>query len=555
MLTILLASCKSEPEPEAVAPVAPRLEVAVPERAQCVPAGPLPVIGGAPGLSDVTANGQALTRGYGGHFEGEVAVPRGITLLEVRGTDATGHDLFDRRSILAGEFAAAEGTVPGAMDVRINEAGLAQIGDLLRDVLNPTELFTTLSASSPLYNFYLSSSIPFTDDTDVDFYLTALDFQPLEVLADATEDNLHLELTLPAVYIEIQTYGTITLLDDTDGDVLSIVADSVSLAADVSLDVAPNGSVTADLTGVSASLPGFDATWDYLWDVVDWIGDVFLDLEALIGDQIAGALEDLGEPLLAGVFEAMNTTFEVELLGKTLALDLRMVDIQADANGVRVSMDLGADLPETVESDVPGYLWLPPVDPTPDSFAPISMALSDNLVNRVLHEAWAGGMIELVMSTDDGSLDPLLLAPMGATSGTISVSSRLPPVVVDQGGELVAQLGEVDVRLETPGGENGEWIDLTMYAATALDLAIADNALTIGLGAPDVRFVVRGSDWGASEETITLLFEEQLPIDVLVLLLGNFSFPLPELGGITIGSATAARDPSGAHTSIALSLQ
>jgi hypothetical protein len=172
-----------------------------------------------------------------------------------------------------------------------------------------------------------------------------------------------------------------------------------------------------------------------------------------------------------------------------------------------------------------------------------------------MYEMWAGGLVDLKLSTDDGSLDALMLAPLGATTGAVTITAGLPPAVVEQDGQFVAQLGEMALRLDTPGGDNGDYLDVVLSGATALDLTIEGTELRLDIGEPDLKFAVADSDWGASNDTITTLLEEQLPIDVILLLFGEIAFPLPEIPYLTIDHATAERDPSGVHTDLEIFLE
>ena len=84
--------------------------------------------------------------------------------------------------------------------------------------------------------------------------------------------------------------------------------------------------------------------------------------------------------------------------------------------------------------------------------------------------------------------------------------------------------------------------------------AVESNELVLDLGTPALTMMVRDSDWGASNEAITQLVEEMLPLDLMLALVGDLSFPLPELEGIGIASAYVGRDAAQAHTNIQIAL-
>lgn len=551
---LALTACNKELPEDQVVPEPASLQVDAPPPGAFVPAGGTAVVGSATGLTGLTVNGQPAPV-TSGRFQTTLDLPRGITMLEARGKDATDHSLFTRHSVLAGDFAPADGAVRDAMTLRINQSGLDHLAGMLSGLLNPADLFYSMSANNPIYNYYEPHGL-LVDDTDVDVYLTALTFDPLQASASTDSGVLHIDLVLPNPYIEMETWGTIAYLNDTTGDLITISASQIYVGADVAMDVGPDGTVTASMSNVVVSMPGFDAEWSYVWGVVDWLVNLFVDLQDTVEGLVGGVMIDFAPTILGQAFSALNTTFETELLGAPITLQLQLVDVQADPQGVAFVADLGVDVPERLQHQAPGYLVAPGGStPSPDTVTQMSAALADDLVNRVLYEAWAGGMIDLTLSTDDGSLDPLMLGALGASTGSIHVSADLPPVVVQKNGQLTAQLGEVDIRIETPGGDQGNWLDVTLSGETALQLSVANNELVLGLGAPDLRFVVRDSDWGVSNETITNLLEAELPLDVILLLLGNFSFPLPEIEGFGIASATTARDASGVHTDLAIILQ
>ena len=158
------------------------------------------------------------------------------------------------------------------------------------------------------------------------------------------------------------------------------------------------------------------------------------------------------------------------------------------------------------------------------------------------------------MSTDDGSLEPIMLLPLKAEQGTITLRPDLPPVAVQVDGGLQIQAGELVVDIETPGGELGEYLQVAVAAFIDLELALENGVVALDIGTPELSLMVRESDWGASDETTTRLVEEMLPLDTFLALLGGLELPLPSLEGLTISSAELGRDRSGLHTSVEVEL-
>ena len=95
-------------------------------------------------------------------------------------------------------------------------------------------------------------------------------------------------------------------------------------------------------------------------------------------------------------------------------------------------------------------------------------------------------------------------------------------------------------------------IDLAAFVD--LDISLQGNKIALDLGTPELAMAVRESDWGSSNEALTSLIEEMLPIDLLLLSLGALEFELPEFAGLGFGAAEVERSNSGYHTDIEIQL-
>jgi len=220
-----------------------------------------------------------------------------------------------------------------------------------------------------------------------------------------------------------------------------------------------------------------------------------------------------------------------------------------------MDVDLDVYVPSAAGHDYEGYLAAGPAQPDADKHADVGLSLSDDLLNRVLFEAWRGGVLDMRLSTDDGSLEPIMLTQLKATEGTITLNPALPPVVVQKDGKLQAQFGELNVSIDTPDGQLGHHLDASIAMFVDLDMTVEDGQIKLSLENPELTITVRDSDWGADNETVTNLLQNMLPVDAMLSLLGDFSFPLPTVGGIAVHGATVSRESSGVYTGVAVTLQ
>jgi hypothetical protein len=109
--------------------------------------------------------------------------------------------------------------------------------------------------------------------------------------------------------------------------------------------------------------------------------------------------------------------------------------------------------------------------------------------------------------------------------------------------------------VETPGGEFGEYLHASVAGDVPVNFKVIDGELTFSVGSPELMVTVRDTDWNASEESITNLLENQLPLEELTDLFLDLRFPLPTFFGVGIENARVSRDDSGTHTDIEISIE
>lgn len=540
---LLLVACNKEEEDtgKEIAPAV--LALTSPDEGGWSKEGDVTAKGTAAHCTDVKVNGKTAKLTDGG-FSAPVTLTRGVNIVEATAVDLHGDDVFVRNGVLAGDFEPAKGSIDEAMDVRVNQSGLDKVGDIAEGMLTAETLSSSIGAMNPIFSddYYVA-----TVNADV----TQISFDTADIRFTPSGGSLTLTATLPNFYVALRIYGTLFGSDyDTD---MSMSASSAVLTGTVTV-AASQGKLGVELLSVDVALNDFAydlslipyGLEDYLF--VDTIRDTIIDM-------VKQQVTDMVPPLLDETLAGLDPSFSTELLGQTVSLAFQFASADIDPDGLALGLDLDVDIPSTGKHEGQGFLSASAGNPDVDTHSDVAAAASDNLLNRVLFEAWDGGMLDMRMSTDDGSLDPLLLLAFKAEEGTITVNPRLPPVAVEANGGLEVQVGEMLITVDTPGGELGEHLVVAVNAFIGVEMVMEDGEIVLELGEPTIVMQVRESDWGASNETITNLITEMLPLDTLLALLGDFSFPIPSLYGIQLDDGTVTRDADGVHTDMKIFLQ
>ena len=145
------------------------------------------------------------------------------------------HTIFERRGVMAGDYEDAEGDVSNALYLRVNQSGLARIGDIAVGLLDEQTLNDSLSALNPVYSdSYLWDTVTVNDDVEsVTFDTPSFDFTP----ADGT---LGLTVTIPNLYVDTLAYGSAVGFDFSSD--VAVWASSAVLTADLGV-TAKNGKL------------------------------------------------------------------------------------------------------------------------------------------------------------------------------------------------------------------------------------------------------------------------------------------------------------------------
>lgn len=530
------------------AAAAPSLGMSDPQPADWRRDGPMIASGSTTGLSSVEVDGVPVVLN-GSSWSAEIDLSRGVNVVEVRGVDGSGSSHYLRHGVLAGDFGSSSDPVAEGLVARVNQGGLDfALGEAAS--LIEADAINTMIAGTTVYED--AYGILGWNAVEVAADVGWLWFDAPELEATPRQGRLDVEVVIPALDVWVPVRGQVVGFDfDVDA---WLWADEVVLTGTLEVD-ARNGKLRADLVDVDVALLGFDFDTSLLpgqiesWLLVD---TVTVALEDMLVEQVALMLPPMIEEQLA----ALELAFDTDLMGTPLSVSADFVSASVDPDGLVIVADVNADSPDKGQHGGVGPLITREAVAHPDRDADFGLSLSDDLLNRFLYELWGAGLLDLGLSTADGSLDAILLHQLGAKEeAAINVSPTLPPVLVEKKGVPQLQLGELMVEILTPGGEHGERIVLSVTVLVDLEVRVVDGVVELSLGEPDVDMIVRENDWNVSNETLTNALVDAIPVDLLLALIGKLEFPLPSLGGISVDRAEVGRDSGGAHTGIGLTLK
>ncbi len=547
----LFTACKKEEalaDKGVKAKVVPSLTITSPEAADWLATGDVTVEGTSAYVERVDVNGAAAAFSNGDRsWSVPATLERGINLIDARGYEDDGDELVAKVGVIAGTFGDPGVPVEDAMLLRVNQSGIDEILGLVDSYLSVESINDIAVGMGSLYN---TGALGLT----LDAYIDSIDFGTPTFVATPETGKLHLDVVIPDLLVDMR----VEITGWTDGTIpAAVYADSARLSADLLVN-AEDGRLSVDMVDPSIELEGFgyDITLPDWLTWVDWVADLFTGtvqgtLEDLLIEQLQTQVPALLDSTLAG----LDPSFETELMGKALSLEAAFADADVDRDGITLTLDVNVTMPSDGTQSYQGYLLAAGDAPEVDRTADMAAGVSDDLLNRLLFEVWRAGLLQMEISSEDISLLSLIFEKLHATGGSIALDARLPPVIIEQDGQLQLQVGELDTRITTPDGEFGTELLISMTAFVNIEPKLEDGVLGVELGDADLDLTVKDSNWGVDPDTITNMVNEALPEDQVKLMLNAavvslVSIEIPALLGFELDSATVARDAGGAYSDI-----
>lgn len=249
---------------------------------------------------------------------------------------------------------------PGAITMRLTEAGLDGIAALLQDVI-----------LSGITEQLAAGDIPLGGD-GIDLEVVAVTVGGSDVSLTPSDRGLDFHLSVDDLIIDTIVHATVfeQPLDVPAAITLPVVGFDALL--ELGIDEG-TGGIVAGVSDVAIRLDVpeitlFDADLGFLSDLI--AGAV--DLEGLINDQLAGALDGLADLPLGGPI-----AFETDLLGTAMALELS--GLSTDRRGVGIALGVGLGGPVPADA---GRVPYPrgQGEPAPD----LAVAVHDGLLQLLL---------------------------------------------------------------------------------------------------------------------------------------------------------------------------
>jgi hypothetical protein len=350
-------------------------------------------------LSRVMVNNVEARLGSDGSFTAVLDLKPGATLIHTEAFDRKGGKATDTRSVEAGELRPPGSNIENAVTTAISKEAFARIADAAGPIVLGMDLKPMLAERNPMMR---------AGDENGEDCLFARLFVDDFKMSNATitlvpvQGGLSFSAKLDNVDIPGRLRYAVACL--TAQDTTRVRASSVLVRG--TLLVTPDGTngFKTDLASPTVQLTGLDIT-------ASGAPGVILDmipLESLISIAAPYAARMFMGPLVNKAFGALAGPQQLEVLGKTITVQVSPSDVYFDRDGGLVTLDMRMLIAGTENSQ--GFIFTDNGYPSMNPGNGLQIGLADDLANSVLSQVVATGLLNLSIPAHGGSFDGTQIA-------------------------------------------------------------------------------------------------------------------------------------------------
>jgi hypothetical protein len=461
----------------------PVVKVSSPNRGLVQGSGQITVKGtalpGADGaaVTGVTVNRVSATLAADGSFTAIVDVPAGATLLETVASSETGGTGKDVRAVQVGQLRSVGTSVERAITASLSTETFAKLSAAAGPIVKSTNLMAMLAPLQPMASLgddiaNLKLSITNLTLGDVRFTLTPVD------------GGLAFTAQLDGLSVAAKAaYGGIVVPNGTT--TVGITADRIQISGTLVVTPAGTNGFTTKIASPTVQTTALRLQASGL------AGQIL----ALMNNNLASTVKTVTTrsaelalaPLINQALGALAGPQRLDVLGQKLELQASPSAITFTRAGALVTMNLQARIAGSEAS--PGYIFTPNGVPTMNVSSGIQLGLADDLVNQLLAQVHALGLLDIHLDEEVAglfdSVDIKLSVPpmISASTGDDSLRLVLGDMIAtfkNDGETLISAAINAQVDLAILRGTSAQEIALKFGAIKLFVNVLGENADGVG---------------------------------------------------------------------------
>lgn len=465
-------------------------------------------------VESVTVNGTRANLASDGSFEAFVDVPAGAMLLETVAV-AAGSAATDARAVQTGQMRPVGGMLDKAITASVSADAFAKLSAAAGPLIRGKDLAK-----------YLSETKLGSDAAYVKVNVQKLVLGDAKLSLTPVDGGLAFTAEISALDVLARANFGGPLVPD-DASNITVTADKITIAG--TFTVTPAG-----ITGFKSALASPTINTTNLKLKAGGVTGAFLtilqsELLATVRGWIKSTAEGALGPLINDALGALGEPRTLDILGKPVTVEVSPAGITFSRAGALVSLNLASKIGGGEAS--PGFIYTPNGTPSMTVGKGIQLGLADDLVNQLLAQIHALGLLELQLEADVGIFD------------TAKIKTTIPPMISanNPDGKLRLVLGDMVASFSNNGKPV---ISAAINASVDLEILRGNSAKEIAFEFGEVKLFVNILEDATGMNIEDLSGPATGGISLQLAKLEKFlvTVPVPSVAGVTLDSLALRAD-------------
>ena len=466
-------------------------------------------------VTRVVVNRQPATLAPDGSFTAAVDVPPGAMLLETIAFTEEGGSAVDARAVQVGELRPVNTNIERAITAALSADAFAKLSAAAGPLVKNMDLMTKLSSIQPMANL--------DSNANVKLSITKLTLGDAKFTLIPVDGGLQFTAELTGLSVAaVAEYGGTFVIDGSTS--VSITADKITIAGTLAVTPAGTAGFTTKIMSPAVTTAKLKLSASgIIGDILDLLNE---NLSSTVQSITTRSTELALQPLINAALGALGGPQRLEVLGKTLDFQVAPSAISFNRTGALVTLDVKATIAGSESS--PGYVFTPNGTPTLNTKNDIQLGLADDLINALLAEVHAIGLLDLHIEKDFGIVD------------TADIKLSIPPMInASANGGLRLVLGDM---IATFSKQGKTLISAAINAQVALEVLRGDNPEQIALKFGEVKLFVNVLDPTAEAGDLHGAANAGIKLQLDSLSKFMITVPVPTVAGVALDNLSLRAD-------------
>ncbi|HET9993602.1 MAG TPA: hypothetical protein VFQ65_33925 [Kofleriaceae bacterium] len=345
-------------------------------------------------VTKVSVNNIVANVNADGTFSIDIAVKPGAMLLHTEAFDADGGKAQDTRSVEAGELRKPGKNIESAVTTALSKEAFQKISAAAGPLIKGLDLKPMLAPMQPMVH---SGDENGPDCLYGQLFVDDVKMQNVVISLAPVAGGLQFSAEIDGLDVPGHMKYAVACLGGTDNTEVKATKVVVSGILQVSPD-GMNGFAT-NLANPNVQLTGLDITSGGVPGAILSIIPLDSAIEFIM-PKVAGLVM---KPMMNQALGALAGPKTVNVLGKSLTVQVKPADIEFSANSALVTLDMQMLIGGAENSK--GYIFTDNGQPNMDPGTGMQLGIADDLANEMLSQFVAIGMLNLSMPAQGGTFD------------------------------------------------------------------------------------------------------------------------------------------------------